>query len=199
MTTTQPDLASGVERMYTGVLLRWTQYYLNEGCAVLAVIAGDKRPALGDWQVYQTRRPREDEVRTWFAGREDGALGIVTGAVSNNLVILDFDGDGWERARDELLRAFPDLRDSRRVETGNGRQHIWLRCEDLTGMTASLSPGARSPDLTWEKRRPSRCAPTATRPSRRPRCTLRADAIAFWVKPGRQSSPWPMRWRCWAG
>ncbi len=138
MTTTQPDLASGTEPLRNGVLLRWAQYYLNEGCAVLPIVAGDKRPALNDWQVYQTCRPREDELRAWFARQEDGALGIVTGAVSNNLVILDFDGDGWEQARDELLRAFPDLRHSRRVETGSGRQHIWLRCDDLTGDDGQL-------------------------------------------------------------
>ena len=55
---------------------------------MLPIIAGDKRPTLADWQVYQTRRPREDELRAWFAGQEDGALGIVTGAVSNNLSLI---------------------------------------------------------------------------------------------------------------
>lgn len=91
-----------------------------------------KQPAC-KWGKYQTQRPTADDLRAWFADQEDGALGIVAGAVSNNLVILDFDGDGWERARDDLLAAFPELRATRQVETGSGRWHVWVRCTELTG------------------------------------------------------------------
>lgn len=113
------------------LLLRWARYYAGESCAVIPIADGDKRPALDTWEKYQAERPTADELRAWFAGKEDGALGIVTGAVSDNLVILDFDGDAWERARDDLLRVFPDLAASRQVETGSGRWHVWLRCADL--------------------------------------------------------------------
>ena len=55
---------------------------------MLPIVAGDKRPTLADGQVYRPRRPREDELRAWFAGQEDGVLGSVTGAVSNNLSLI---------------------------------------------------------------------------------------------------------------
>lgn len=114
-------------------MLRWALHYAQEGRAVLPIVAGGKNPALAEWKQYQTQAPTEAELRAWFAGQEDGALGIITGAVSGNLVILDFDGDGWEHALADLLRAFPDLRAARRVETGSGKAHIWLHLDDLTG------------------------------------------------------------------
>ncbi len=113
------------------VMLRWALHYEREEIGVLPIVEGEKRPALPSWDRYKKHRPPVTDLQTWFAGKDDGALGVITGAVSNNLVILDFDGDGWERALEDVLHVFPDLRRSRQVITGSGRVHLWLRCLEL--------------------------------------------------------------------
>ncbi|MFF4746828.1 phage/plasmid primase, P4 family [Streptomyces sp. NPDC001268] len=57
---------------------------------VRAAVDGTKRPD-GAWKQYQTERPTEDTVRRWF---EDGhpALGIITGAISSGLELIEFEG-----------------------------------------------------------------------------------------------------------
>ena len=55
----------------------------------LSVIPLDgKRPALKSWTQYQQERADEQTIRSWTFGN----VGIVCGAVSGNLVVLDLDG-----------------------------------------------------------------------------------------------------------
>jgi len=64
---------------------------LAHGFAVIpAAEDGTKRPA-GRWQEYQQRLPTEDEVRAWYGADRHG-LGVVCGAVSGNLEMLEFEG-----------------------------------------------------------------------------------------------------------
>jgi hypothetical protein len=55
--------------------------YLARGWSVVAIVPGEKRPALG-WQVYQHRLPTEDEVNGWFRDQPDANIATVTGALS---------------------------------------------------------------------------------------------------------------------
>ena len=66
--------------------------YLNAGLCVLPAIQEEKRPALARWKQYQQRLPTERQVRTWFA--DGAALCVLTGAVSGNLEMIDFDYEG---------------------------------------------------------------------------------------------------------
>jgi putative DNA primase/helicase len=43
------------------------------------------------WKPFMERRPTEDEVRRWFSGEKPPGLAIISGKVSHNLEILDFD------------------------------------------------------------------------------------------------------------
>ena len=61
---------------------------LDSGMSVIPV--RNKRP-LVDWTEFQTRRATADEVRGWAEQWPDAGVGIVTGAISN-LVVLDVDG-----------------------------------------------------------------------------------------------------------
>jgi hypothetical protein len=63
--------------------------YLRSGLCVLPALLVEKRPALAGWKQYQRRLPTDRQVRTWFA--DAPALCILTGAVSGNLELLDFD------------------------------------------------------------------------------------------------------------
>lgn len=67
--------------------------YLRAGLAVLPARLSEKRPALAGWKAYQQRLPSETEVSAWFANSHD-AMCIVTGGVSGNLEMLDFDQGG---------------------------------------------------------------------------------------------------------
>src|SRR5260221_283888 len=50
---------------------------------------GTKRPAFS-WKAYQERLPNEQELQTWYQNGRTG-IGAVTGAVSDNLEVLDFE------------------------------------------------------------------------------------------------------------
>lgn len=64
---------------------------LARGASVLPVAPdGSKRP-LVPWMEFQRRHPTEAEVRSWWTQYPDAWLGIVTGAISN-LVVVDVDG-----------------------------------------------------------------------------------------------------------
>lgn len=55
---------------------------------------GSKRP-LGTWRRYEHALPSEAEIRAWYTNGRQG-IGIVCGAVSGNLELLDFDHGGAE-------------------------------------------------------------------------------------------------------
>ena len=64
--------------------------YLRMGLSIIPLQPRDKRPAISSWAEFQERKPTENEVRTWFKD-ESLNVGIVCGAVSGDLVVIDFD------------------------------------------------------------------------------------------------------------
>jgi hypothetical protein len=44
-----------------------------------------------EWKRLQATAPSEDEIRKWYASYPDAGVGIITGAVSGDLAVLDFD------------------------------------------------------------------------------------------------------------
>ncbi|REJ91095.1 MAG: hypothetical protein DWQ34_15780 [Planctomycetota bacterium] len=73
-------------------LISVAQAYLKSGLSVLPADPTEKRPTLSHWKIYQQRLPTADEAESWFA--ECRGLCLVTGKVSGNLELLDFDGAG---------------------------------------------------------------------------------------------------------
>src|SRR5262245_59546451 len=59
-------------------------------CTIPASEDGEKKPALDAWKVYQERLPTEQELQAWFRNGRTG-LGVVCGAVSGDLEVIDFD------------------------------------------------------------------------------------------------------------
>jgi hypothetical protein len=99
--------------------------YYAAGFSVLALRG--KVPTVR-WRAYQHRRPTRAEVQSWIDASLFGNVGIVCGAVSGNLVVLDFD---TPRAYGAFQARFPALAASRTVLTGGGGWHIYLRVDDL--------------------------------------------------------------------
>ncbi len=69
------------------------KHYLDAGLSVLPAKRQDKRPCVGSWKPYQKHLPTQMEIEAWFSNPQDG-LCIITGAVSGNLEIIDFDNGG---------------------------------------------------------------------------------------------------------
>jgi AAA domain/Bifunctional DNA primase/polymerase, N-terminal/Winged helix-turn-helix DNA-binding len=71
-------------------LLSTAQQLTNQGLSVVPVVHGQKRPSC-EWKIYQSRIAQFGELVSWFGGNQNMGMGVVCGAVSNNLVCLDFD------------------------------------------------------------------------------------------------------------
>lgn len=99
-------------------------------CVLPAVRTGDeKRVALASWKPFQSRRPSEDEIRSWFAA-DGGAMCLVCGAVSGNLEMIDFDlgGEAFDAWRHAVEAAAPGLVARLVVEsTPSGGRHVVYR------------------------------------------------------------------------
>ncbi len=65
---------------------------------------GSKRPD-GPWKDFQTRLPTREEVDSWYQ-RDRSGVGIIGGAVSRNLELLEFEGRAvHEGIKDAFLEA----------------------------------------------------------------------------------------------
>src|SRR5690349_21430825 len=86
-----------------------------------------KHPALSTWSQYQTAPATAEEITQWRRDKLFGNVGIICGAVSNNLVVLDFDGPGGYPA---FIATFPHLANTFVVATGGGTgRHLYLYAE----------------------------------------------------------------------
>ena len=108
-----------------------TAIQLSErGMAVVPIVKGQKRPTIKEWQ---SRRLSTDDLRALFAVADGtiGGIGVVTGALSDNRCVLDFDGEGWAAAFEYLTDCWPDMARTVTVTTGSGKRHLWIRVPDL--------------------------------------------------------------------
>lgn len=81
----------------------------HAGLCVLPARLKEKRPDLAKFKAYQHHLPSDKEIRRWFA--HDRPLCVLTGTVSGNLELLDFDGERelFDRWRESVQNPDPDL------------------------------------------------------------------------------------------
>ena len=129
------------------------------GCCVVPVRPdGTKAPA-SVWKRYQQRRPTGDQVRDWFTRGDYDGLGVICGAVSGGLELLEFEGRAmregyWARFRAALIdHGLADLGD--RIANGyaeatpSGGLHILYRVDGTARRNTKLaSRPARDEELT---------------------------------------------------
>ena len=65
-------------------------YQDKQGWSCIPCLLKSKQAAVS-WKAYQDRLPDEQELHDFFTGREDRNLAIITGDVSNRLLVVDFD------------------------------------------------------------------------------------------------------------
>lgn len=84
--------------------------WANDIVAIPVAAGTSKRPAL-DWKQYQTHRPDLAQTQAWFTDHD--GIGIVTGTISGNLLMLELEGRVTEQQRHDLAQlatdTIPDL------------------------------------------------------------------------------------------
>jgi len=115
--------------------------YLARGWSVVPVVAREKRP-LVKWEALQTTPPTAKQLDGWFRRWPDANVGIVTGEVSN-LIVLDIDPrHGGDRSLEELEHRYGPLPVTVEAIAGGGGRHLYFTHPGLeTRNRTGLAPG----------------------------------------------------------
>jgi predicted transcriptional regulator len=109
--------------------------YTEIGLSVLPLRG--KIPSLKAWSQYQIEPATFDEIHSWHRAGLLENVGIVCGAVSNNLVVLDVDGPAGYPA---FAAMFPHLAETFTVATGGGvGQHVYLFADELPDTVRAMN------------------------------------------------------------
>lgn len=142
--------------------------YLRAGLCVLPAILDQKRPAVGAWKPFQQCLPSEAQVAEWFAKAD--ACCLLTGAVSGNLEMIDFDAGGalFDRWAQVVESESSGLLGNLVIERSRrGGRHVVYRCRSAICGNLKLAqrPGANGrPETLIETRGEGGlflCAPSA--------------------------------------
>jgi len=112
--------------------------YRRRGFSPIPIKAKDKKPLIG-WEPYQKELPSEKILEHWFTAWPDANLGLVTGAVSD-CVVIDLDSDDARLKLKSLLDPF-DLAAVPRSRTGRGWQLFFKHPEVIIFNRAGVIPG----------------------------------------------------------
>jgi Bifunctional DNA primase/polymerase, N-terminal len=99
----------------TTLILNQVLKYQQRGFSVIPIQPKEKKPLVA-WEPYQTDRASEETLTQWFTSWPDANVGIVTGAISD-LVVIDCDSKDATR---ELKNIVSELKPIPRVKTGHG-------------------------------------------------------------------------------
>ncbi len=158
-----------------------------------------KHPGLAEWKQYQKTRPSEEKIKEWQSKNLLTNIGVVCGAVSDNLIVLDFDGPGGYPA---FAATFPHLAETFTVATGGGvGRHAYLRVDKLPPTTKAMQTPIGNLELRSEGTyvvAPGSIQPQTQQPYRveKPLAILRVadlNAVVAWLRafmPTRPTSSW---------
>jgi hypothetical protein len=111
--------------------------YSKRGFSVIPV-GYDKRPLL-KWEAYQREKATPEHIKQWSIRFKAANIGIVTGAISN-LVVVDVDK---EDAHEALSSYIPDSIVCPTVKTPRGGRHLYFRHPGFTiSNNTGLIPGS---------------------------------------------------------
>ncbi|OQA02965.1 MAG: hypothetical protein BWY69_00735 [Planctomycetes bacterium ADurb.Bin401] len=105
--------------------------YLKAGLSVLPANVQLKFAALSGWKQYQQRLPYDSELQSWFNNGNSG-ISIVTGKVSGNLEMIDFDlqAQAYKKWYDLVQSQSSGLIDKLVIEKSqSGGLHVIYRVE----------------------------------------------------------------------
>lgn len=106
----------------TNTVLKQALYYLeNLGWSIIPV-GRNKKPII-EWKFYQTNKPTREQVIEWWKKYPDSNVAIITGKVSN-LIVVDID-PRHGGSLDEFKQIIAP-----RVKTGGNGWHIYFQYEE---------------------------------------------------------------------
>ncbi len=107
------------------VMRRAALDYARRGWSVVPIRPREKVPLIA-WEPYQARRAEPAEIEDWFRRWPNANVGIVTGAVSN-LVVLDIDPlHGGNYSLRDLEQRHGALPITVQAITGGGGRHVYF-------------------------------------------------------------------------
>jgi Bifunctional DNA primase/polymerase, N-terminal len=108
--------------------------YLDLGLSIIPLKPNSKISAL-DWGQFQNRLPTTGEVQSWRSAFPNMNVGIVTGAVSD-IIVLDLDGD----EAFEVLKGFGEIPLTPTVQTAKGKHFYFKHPGSRVGNKTRLRP-----------------------------------------------------------
>jgi len=116
--------------------------YFYEGLSVIPLTGKQCRIK---WAIYQDEIALPQTIHHWAKSGVLQNVGIVCGAVSRNLVVMDLDGLA---AIEAFEKQFPYLLDTFTVITGSGKgKHLYFRVDDLPPTTTVKYPNHQAIEM----------------------------------------------------
>ncbi len=110
--------------------------YLQDGWSVIPLEPRGKKP-LVKWKDYETLSATKEQVCAWWKKWPDANVGIVTGTISD-LLVLDIDGEEGNATLTGLEKTHGPLPLTRTAKTGKGRHLYFTFPSTSIGSTASV-------------------------------------------------------------
>lgn len=96
--------------------------YLSRKISLVPFKPDKKGSYLKSWQEFQNRLPTEAEIREWWTKWPQAMIGIVTGKISN-LLVVDIDS---ESAKEEIAKYIPESLITPTAITPRGGNHLYF-------------------------------------------------------------------------
>jgi hypothetical protein len=106
--------------------------YIDAGCSIIPLDGKKPASSIKNWTVFARQQPPRGLVAHWLrSGIMRAGIGLIGGAVSGGLVLLDVDSMA---ACAEFEATFPNLVDTLTVRSGSGRgKHYYFYAHRLPG------------------------------------------------------------------
>lgn len=106
--------------------------YVDSGWSILPVKPDEKRPYMTNWLQYTRTRATKEMVDNWFASLSGAGVGVVTGRISN-MVVLDV--ESWcPIPVEELLKKYPT---QMVAKSGGGGFHLFYSYPQNVGRVSN--------------------------------------------------------------
>lgn len=117
----------------TFTMLDWALFYREKLQWSIIPVAKDKRP-LVNWKNYQEVTASVEEIREWWNKFPEANIGVVTGRISN-LIVVDI--DPRHGGSDELFKSIETVK----AKTGGGGWHYFFKYEEGIKNFAAIKSG----------------------------------------------------------
>lgn len=98
----------------------------RHGWSIVPIAPRKKRPLIA-WTEYQQRQASDAEIQTWFERWPDANLAVVTGQISD-IVVLDIDpGHKGDVSIVNLEQRYGTLPETVEAKSGGGGRHVYFR------------------------------------------------------------------------